>query len=355
MVTQLPTVLVTGASGFVAGHVIQELLRHGYVVRGTVRDVRRAEKLPHLSALATEFPGRLTLVTAHLDADEGWAEAVAGCTFVLHVASPNPSRLPRDENEVIRPAIDGTLRVLRAAAASDSVRRVVLTSSSTAVNAGHTEPRDGYYTEDDWAIVDGLPAYEKSKTLAERAAWQFHASLPTDRRFELAVVIPGLVLGPLNRPQVNASVEVIQRLLSHSIPAVPRLSFSPVDVRDVAVAHRLVMENAKASGNRYIFAGPDTWMEDMAQILAAEFAPRGFRIPRRRLPYWAMWLIARFDPTVRLALGYVGRLDRLSSRKATDELGWTTRPVADAVLATGHSLVDHNLVQPRPASSRSAK
>ena len=344
---QTDTVLVTGASGFIAGHIVEELLRHGYTVRGTVRDVAQTDKVAHLSHLADELSGRLEFVAADLDTDEGWAEAVAGCTTVLHTASPNPPSVPRDENEVIRPAVEGTLRVLRAAAASDTVRRVVLTSSSLAISGGHTERRAAPYTEDDWAIVERTAPYGKSKVLAERAAWQFVGDLPEQRRLELVVVNPGVVLGPLQRPEVSTSVEVVHRLLNRSMPAVPQLSYSLVDVRDLAVAQRLAMESPKAAGNRYICAGPDTWMRDMAAILAAEFGPRGIRVPTRRLPYWAMWLIARFDPTVRLALGYVGRAEPLSSRKAIDELGWTMRPTAEILRATGQSLIDHGLVRPR--------
>jgi nucleoside-diphosphate-sugar epimerase len=337
------TVLVTGASGFIAGHCIEELLRHGYAVRGTVRDVTRTGKLAHLTALADELGGRLDFVAARLDSDEGWAEAVAGCTYVMHVASPNPPAIPRDENEVIRPAVEGTLRVLRAAAASGTVRRVVLTSSSSAIAGGRPEPKSGWHTEQDWSRVEGLSPYEKSKTLAERAAWDFLKDSPLD----LVAVNPGLVLGPLQRPEVTTSLEAVQKLLDRSMPAVPRISWSVVDVRDVAVAHRLALESPKAAGNRYIVAGPDVWMQDMARTLATEFGPRGFRVPTRRLPRWAMAIAARFDPSLRLALGFVGRPERLSSQKAMDELGGTRRPTAETVRDTGQSLIDHGLVSPR--------
>jgi nucleoside-diphosphate-sugar epimerase len=344
---QPDTVLVTGASGFIAGHCIEELLRHGYAVRGTVRDVASTGKVAHLTALAAKLGGRLDLVAARLDADEGWAEAVAGCTLVLHVASPNPPSVPRDEDEVIRPAVDGTLRVLRAAAASGTVRRVVLTSSLAAVSAGHTGPRTGPYTEDDWSVPEGSGPYEKSKTLAERAAWAFVEDQPEEHRFELVAVNPGLVLGPLQRPEVVSTVEVVHRLLNRSMPAVPQLGFNVVDVRDLAVAHRLALESPKAPGNRYICAGPHTWMQDMARTLAAEFTPQGFRIPTRRLPYAALWLAARFDPTLRLALTFVGRREEVSADKARGELAWTMRPVAETVRDTGRSLVEHGLARPR--------
>ncbi|GAA2510879.1 SDR family oxidoreductase [Winogradskya humida] len=346
-VTRPDTVLVTGASGFVAGHCVEDLLRHGYAVRGTVRDVARSEKVAHLTALAAETGGSLDFVAARLDTDEGWAEAVAGCTYVLHVASPNPPTVPRDENEVIRPAVEGTLRVLRAAAASDTVRRVVLTSSTSAVAGGRPEPGSGHHTEADWSLEENCSPYEKSKTLAERAAWNFLSELPGQRRLEMVAVNPGLVIGPLQRSEVTTSNESVQRLLNHSMPAVPHISWSLVDVRDVAVAHRLAMESPEAPGNRYICAGPDTWMLEMARILATEFGPRGFRVPTRRLPYWAMWLAARFDPTLRLALGFVGRPELVSSRKATDELGWSARPPAEILRDTGQSLIDYGLVRRR--------
>jgi dihydroflavonol-4-reductase len=346
--TQPETVLVTGASGYIAGHCIEDLLRHGYAVRGTVRDVAATAKVAHLTALAAELDGTLDFVAASLNADEGWDDAVAGCALVLHVASPNPPAVPRDENEVIRPAVDGTLRVLRAAAASDTVRRVVLTSSTAAVATGHTKPKVGPYTEDDWSIAENSPAYEKSKTLAERAAWRFLEELPEERRFELVAVNPGLVLGPLQRrPELATSTEVVHRLLNRSMPAVPQLGFAVVDVRDLAAAHRLALESPKAPGNRYICAGPHTWMQDMARTLATEFNPQGFRVPTGRLPYAALWLAARFDPTLRLALKFVGRSNEFSSDKARGELGWTMRPVAETVRDTGRSLVEHGLARPR--------
>jgi nucleoside-diphosphate-sugar epimerase len=332
-------VLVTGATGFIAGHCIAELLRHGYAVRGTVRSLRSAQ-VDHLRALG----GSLELVEARLDADEGWAEAVAGCTYVLHVASPFPPSTPQHEDELVRPAVDGTLRVLRAAAESGTVRRVVQTSSVSAVAEGHDRDAARPLTEADWSVLERAQPYARSKTLAERAAWRF---VEEDGRIELAVINPGLVLGPLQHPAARTSLETVQRLLDGGMPAVPMLGFAPVDVRDLAVAHRLAMESPKAPGNRYICAGPHTWLVDMARTLAADLGPRGFRVPTRRLPYWAFWLAARFDPTLRMALGFVGRRQHLSSTKAVDELGWSMRPTADTVRDTGRSLVEHGLARAR--------
>jgi nucleoside-diphosphate-sugar epimerase len=331
-------VLVTGATGFIAGHCVAELLGHGYAVRGTVRDLRTAD-VAHLRALATRTGGSLELVPATLDSDEGWAAAVDGCAYVWHVASPNPASVPRDENDLIRPAVDGTLRVLRAAAAA-GVRRVVLTSSIDAITHGHEHGDGRSFTEADWTEVDGAAPYPRSKFYAERAAWEFVAEQP----LELVAVNPGLVLGPLPRAQRSTSVEVVRRILARSDPALPQLGFNVVDVRDLAVLHRLAMQNPAAAGNRYIATSEFLWMAEMAGILREHYGPRGYRITTRRLPYWLMWTIARFDPTIKLALNYVGIRALAPSHKARRELGWDPRPGADSVLACAESLLEHGIV-----------
>ncbi|MEN3362589.1 MAG: hypothetical protein V7637_6571 [Mycobacteriales bacterium] len=338
-------VLVTGATGFIAGHCIGELLAHGYAVRGSVRNLATAD-VGHLRALAQRTGGSLELVEARLDADTGWAEAVDGCTYVWHVASPNPPALPKDEDELIRPAVDGTLRVLRAAAASGTVRRVVLTSSIDAIRHGHDGP-DRVRTEADWSNVDRSGPYPRSKVYAERAAWEF----VRDQGLELVTINPGLVLGPLQYRQRTTSIEVIRLLLAHKLPAVPRLGFAVVDVRDIAVAHRLATEIPEAAGNRYICAGEQTWMGEIAAILAAEFGPRGYRIPTRPMPYWLMWTIARLDRTVRLALGLVGVPALVSAGKAERELGWTTRPARESIVDAADSLLRHGVVPRRGADA----
>lgn len=338
-------VLVTGATGFVAGHCVQELLDHGYTVRATVRDPSATAKLAHLRAL-----GDVEFVAADLTSDDGWAAAMAGCTYVLHVASPFPSTQPDDENDLIRPAVDGTLRVLRAAAASGTVRRVVMTSSAAAINAGHDRNDTARRTEADWSNVDASPAYQKSKTLAERAAWDFVAA---DPRIELVVINPGFILGPVQRAATGTSVEIVRRMLAGALPGLPEMSWAVVDVRDLAVAHRLAMEVPGAAGNRYICADDEeTTLQDMGHLLADEFGPRGFRVPTRTIPYWVLWLAARFDGSIRLALYFVGRHELLSNAKARRELGWTRRPVRETVLDTATSLIEHDIVTPRPVRQR---
>ena len=335
-------VLVTGATGFIAGHCVEELLTHGYVVRGTVRDQRTAD-VAHLEAIAARTGGSLELVQVGLDSDAGWDNAVDGCSYVWHIASPFPATVPRDEDEVIRPAVDGTLRVLRSAAASASVRRVVLTSSIAAIAVGHDASR--VLDESDWSLLDDTQPYQKSKTLAERAAWDF----ARESGMELVTINPGQVLGPLQRPHRPTSLEMIRRILGHELPAVPDLGLSSVDVRDVAAAHLLATRTPHAAGNRYICSGDHLWVRDVAAILAEEYRPRGYRIPTRVMPYWLLWTAGRFDPAARLALTFAGRRQLVTARKARDELGWTMRPVRESVIDTAESLLGYGVVRRSPA------
>jgi dihydroflavonol-4-reductase len=324
-------VLVTGASGYVARHVSADLRAHGYLVRGTARQ---------------PVEGLDDVVIADLTRDDGWAAAVDGCDYVMHVASPFPSTLPKTDDELVRPAVDGTLRVLRAAAAA-GVKRVVLTSSIAAVGSGHLE--SAVRTEDDWSVVDRSPAYPKSKTLAERAAWDFARESGVD----LVVVNPGMVLGPPLTPTVGTSVQVVRRLLTRDVPGSPKIGFALVDVRDVAIAHRLALESPVAVGNRYIVAGGHTWMRDIAAMLAEEFNPRGYRVPTRGVPAWLLRVIARFDASVRPTLDFLGRRELVSADKAHRELGWTMRPLRDTVVDTANSLIELGLA-PNPAKKKAA-
>jgi len=313
-------VLVTGVSGYVGGHVVADLRAHGYVVRGTAR----------------RAVDGVDVVAADLLGDPGWAEAVDGCDYVVHVASPFPSEAPTSDDEVVRPAVDGTLRVLRAAVAA-GVRRVVLTSSVAAVVNGHVG--GGVRTEADWSVVDRSPVYPRSKTLAERAAWDF----ARESGLELVAVNPGLVLGPVLGPALSTSVQVVHRLLTRDVPASPKMGFSVVDVRDVATAHRLALETPSAAGNRYIVAGEHMWMREIAVVLAEEFNPRGYRVPTGPLPTWMLRVLARFDPSVRPALDLVGRREDVSSDKARRELGWTVRSARESILDTAYSLIELGL------------
>lgn len=322
-------VLVTGANGYIARHVVAELRSHGYLVRGTAR---------------RPVDGLDDVVNADLSRDDGWAAAVAGCDYVMHVASPFPDGTPKSDDDLVRPAVDGTLRVLRAAEAA-GVKRVVMTSSVAAVVSGHTD--SALRTEADWSIVDRSPAYQKSKTLAERAAWDFARTSGV----ELVAINPGMVLGPLHEPKIGTSVQAVFQLLARKVPGSPKMGFALVDVRDVAIAHRLAMESPVAAGNRYIVAGDHTWMRDIAAVLAEEFNPRGYRVPTGGMPTWLLRLVAPFDKTIRLALGFVGRRELVSADKARSELGWTMRPLRDTIVDTANSLIELGLA-PNPSKKK---
>jgi nucleoside-diphosphate-sugar epimerase len=342
-----PLVLVTGATGYIAGHCIRELFEHGYRVRGTVRSLKDPSKTEHLRRIAAAAGGTIELVEADLTSDRGWREAVADCTYVQHVASPFPASVPKHEDELIRPAVDGALRVLRAAADTPTVKRVVMTSSVAAVAFGHTDGNGKVRTEADWSVPENCDPYPKSKTLAERAAWEFVKGLPNGRHLELAVINPGFVIGPLLNNDQGTSGELIRKLMVREMPACPEIGFAPVDVRDVALAHRLAMERPEAPGNRYICAGDHLWTQEMAKVLADEFNPRGYKIPTGHLPYFVMWIIARFDKSVKLALGFVGRKELVSCAKAKRELGWTMRPVRDSIIDTGRTMIEQGVVPAR--------
>ena len=333
-------VLVTGATGFVAGHCINELLTHGYQVRGTVRNLKTAD-VAHLRTMAERADGDLEFVEADLTSDAGWTQATEGCTYVWHVASPFPPQLPKTEDELIRPAVEGTLRVLRAATVGGTVRRVVLTSSLASVIYGHEDART--HTELDWTDIDRAAPYPKSKTLAEQAAWDW----ADETGLDLVAVNPGTVLGPLLHAERPTSLELIRRMMAGQLPVVPRIGWATVDVRDLARLHRLAMETPEAAGNRYVAAGPHMWAEDMAAVLAARYRSRGYRIGTRPMPYALMWLAGRFDPGVRLALTYYKKEERASAAKAERELSWATRSAEQSVLDAAESMIRTKIVTHR--------
>lgn len=340
-------VLVTGGSGFIAAYVILALLREGHEVRATLRDMAREGQARAQLAAGGARPGAaLSFHRADLLADDGWAAALAGCDYALHVASPVPAGLVADdEAALIAVAREGTVRVLKAARAA-GVRRVVVTSSFAAVGYGHA-PRTGPYDERDWTAPDGagVDAYTRSKTLAERAAWDFIAG--EGAGMEMATVNPVVVLGPALGPDMSASLDLIRALLEGAMPATPRLYLGLVDVRDVADLHLKAMTAPEAAGERFLAtAGAALSLHEMAKVLRAGLGPAARRVPRLQLPDVMVRLAALALPMARLAVPRLGIRRDAANAKARDMLGWSPRPAEEAILATAESLIRLGLVKP---------
>jgi dihydroflavonol-4-reductase len=335
------TVLVTGGSGFLGGWCVIELLRRGYSVRTTVRSLSREAQVR--AAVGSEVdPGdRLSLLAADLTRDEGWADAVRGCDYVLHVASPFPPKQPKDPDELIVPAREGTLRVLRAGLDA-GVKRVVVTSSVAAIRLPDgSEPRP--LDERDWTDPDspGLTPYLRSKTIAERAAWDLVGERGEQER--LAVVNPGAILGPVLNDDLSYSLQAVQRLLE-GVPGAPKLGFSVVDVRDVADLEIRAMTMPEAGGERFIATTQFLWMAEIGAVLRERLGERASKVPTRTLPNVLVRGMALFDPGIRSVVGGLGKRTELSSEKARTSLGWTPRPVEDTIAETGDSLIRQGAV-----------
>jgi nucleoside-diphosphate-sugar epimerase len=338
-------VLVTGGSGFIGTHCIVQLLDRGYRVRATVRSLKREGDVRAMLKAGGAEPGdRLSFVAADLENDAGWKEAVAVCAYVLHVASPFPSTVPKHEDELIVPAREGALRVLRASRDA-GVKRVVLTSSFAAIGYGH-KPQDQPFDETSWTDPNGddvLP-YVKSKTLAERAAWDFIAK--EGGALELSVVNPVGVFGPVLGPDYATSILLVQRLMDGAMPGCPRLYFGGVDVRDVADLHIRAMTQPAAKGERFLaVAGDFMSMVEIAKVLKERMGAAGKKVPTRQLPDFLVRLAAMRDPAVKQILPELGKRKNATNAKARRMLGWTPRSNEESIVATAESLVRLGLLK----------
>jgi nucleoside-diphosphate-sugar epimerase len=326
------TVLVTGGTGFVAGWCIVALLEGGYAVRTTVRSL--AKEAAVRSAVASVIDGgdRLAVVTADLTADEGWDAAAAGCDYVLHVASPLGAG---GTSDMLSPARDGTLRVLRAATKA-GVKRVVMTSAAAAARP----PLGSSQVSDETVWSDParrkFDPYRLSKILAERAAWEFMAGAAGTTSF--TTILPGAVFGPVLTKDNLGSVRIIQGLTHGRPPAIPRLAFWIVDVRDLADLHVRAMTAPDAAGERFLATGEFMWMSDVADALRSGLGERGSKVPTRRLPDLVVRLLAPFQPRMRMLVAELGRRNPVTSEKARRVLGFSPRPAAETLIDCANSL-----------------
>lgn len=339
------SVLVTGASGFIATRIILDLLEAGHRVRGTLRSFDKADALRDALREQTPMADMLELVEADLTSDTGWKAACEGCDIVLHIASPFPPVLPKRAEDLIEPARDGVARVLKAASTA-GVKRVVLTSSAAAISYGWGDDLPDLLTEEHWSNPDNLKdnsAYTRSKTLAELAAWEFVES-EQGRELELVVLNPALVLGPVISPAASASLEVISQLLTGKMPALPHLNFPIVDVRDVSAAHIAAMMAPEAAGERILLVEANLDLSEIASILREVQPERASHIPTRHVPNWMVRLMSKFSPSLGHILPDLGRRRRLSNRKMLKVLGIEPISARKSVVDTAESLVKFNLV-----------
>jgi dihydroflavonol-4-reductase len=341
--TEQQTVLVTGGTGFIAQHCILVLLEAGYRVRTTVRSLaREAEVRQHLKAGGAEPGDRLSFVAADLGVDDGWTGAAAGCTYVLHGASPTPTGEQSSEEDWIGPAVGGNLRVLRAAR-DTGVKRVVLTSAFGAICAGHKAMKRPF-DETDWSDLTAgdVWLYQKSKTLSERAAWDFIAR--EGGGLELSAINPTAVLGPVLGADYSHSIRLIKNLMEGQ-PGCPKINCGFVDVRDVADLHLRAMTDPAAKGERFLaISGDSMWMIEVANVLRQRLGANARRVPKRVLPNWVVRLGALADPAMRGAVPLLGRNMNATGEKAMRLLGWTPRPREEAIVAAAESLIRFGLL-----------
>ncbi|TPK47682.1 aldehyde reductase [Mesorhizobium sp. B2-5-4] len=338
-------VLVTGGSGFLGAHCILALLKAGYRVRTTVRAAKReADVIAMLKAGGGEPGDRLSFAIADLMSDAGWPDAIAGCDYVLHVASPFPPGVPKHQDDLIIPAREGALRVLRAARDA-GVKRVVLTSSFAAIGYGKMPPGGRPFTEESWTDPTAkVSAYVKSKTLAESAAWDFIAA--EGGKLELAVVNPVGIFGPVLGSDHSTSTEFVQRMLNGAMPGLPRLSFGVVDARDVADLHVRAMTNPAASGERFLaVAGDFMTVREIAQTVKTRLGAAASRVTTRELPDWLVRVVGLFNAEAAQLVTELGKVKNATSAKAVRMLGWAPRSREDALAATAESLVRLGLVK----------
>lgn len=291
-----------------------------------------------LQAGGREDVRQLSFFEADLEQDAGWKEAAAGCDYVLHIASPFPAQAPKDENELIRPAREGALRVLRAARDA-GVKRVVMTSSFAAIGYGH-KPQPAPFDETSWTNIESgqIPPYHKSKTLAERAAWEFLAK--EGGELELTVINPVGIFGPVLGPDLASSIRIIQSMLDGSMPICPQIHFGAVDVRDVAALHLRAMTAPAAQGERFIAtACESTSLLELAAILKAGLGPRAQKVPSRQMPNWLLRALAPFNPKFKAAARDAGMVRKATSEKARRLLAWHPRPLEQTIVETAESLL----------------
>ena len=348
MASSADLVLVTGASGFIATHIVEQLLEAGYRVRGTVRSTKNEEKMKPLYELCPEANERLEFVKADLSNEKCWPEAVKDCTYVIHTASPFPVEAPKHEDDLIKPAVEGTISVIKAAQETGTVKRVVLTSSCEAVYHCDAVTGEKPLTEENWSDVKHhtMYPYGKSKTLAERAAWDFIEGIKEAKKIELAVINPSMVLGgPILCTGNTSSMAMPRMLLNKEMPLLPNVGFGVCDVHDVAKAHVKAMKLPEAAGHRHIVDSGFMWFKDMADVIEKEFKPQGYNIPKTVAWNFLIKITALFDATAKTLVPLLGVRQMFDNSRLKNVLGITPYPVEQSVIEICYSLIETGRVK----------
>ena len=332
------TVLVSGGSGYIAGFLIRQLLAEGWTVHTTVRSLAREAAVRELLAVDNS---RLKFFAADLNADAGWAEAVARCSHVAHVASPLPAGVPKDADELIVPARDGALRAAKAA----GVKRFVMTSSVAAISYGRGRGVH-HFTEADWTDLTkpGLSPYIQSKTVAERAARNWVAQ--EGGSLEYCSICPSVVLGPVWSRDYSASLVIVKKLLDGSMGATPDVGFGIVDVRDVADLHVRALKAPGMAGERFIASGRFMKLREIAEVLRAQLGVDAHKVTTRNVPDWLVRIAAHFNPLAKAVVGELGNVRNQDASHALAVLGWQTRPVEQSIVDSARSLIELGIVKP---------
>lgn len=335
------TVLISGASGFIGGHCVIEMLNHGYAVRGAIRDLNRGDKLRAAFSKHTSNTAALEFVQADLLDADSWLKASQSCDGILHVASPVPIIQPKNPDDIVIPAREGALNVLRAAK-SNGVKRLVLTSSIAAVLSSHRT--NGTYNDSDWTNLQDstISAYTRSKTEAEKAAWEF---VKENDEIGFSAINPVMVLGPALESDYGSSLELLVKIMRRELPMLPHIGFGCVDVRDVASLHRLAFEDNNAIGKRYLCSNGFRWLRDIADTLRNDFPAFDKKIPHRDMPDFLVKLTALFVKELKPFVADLNKRKDIDTSLA-QALGWKPRSPEQAIQAGGQSLIDLNIVKP---------
>lgn len=332
-------VLVTGATGFIGLHCIHQLLNQGYAVNGSLRSPKRKDEIIEALKNKNTPIENLNLFVFNLTEDNGWDEGMQGCDYLLHIASPLSVKA-YDDDFFVKPAVAGVKRAFKFAK-KHNIKKVVLTSSVAAII--ETDEEKEYFDENDWSDINcrEISSYAKSKTMAERAAWDFIKE--HQNPFELAVINPALVTGPSLTGDLGESNKAIEMVVTGKMPVAIPMNFGFVDVRDVATAHILAMQNESSNGERFALSEKDLSYKEIAKILR----DNGFKkAPRISVPIWIAKFLANFNKELKIAVPFMGKTRSLSkTSKAKDVLGWEPRPAEESIIDVANQIKEMGLIK----------